>query len=383
MAGPITVSFGRAMLVLLALGSAAAARIALADEPSSPTRRPLVTAKLTNGQQWQGELERFDDGEYWLQHQGKRITFSERDIATIEFTVPLPGAAPLTAEQQRIAELVRRFFTPPSSERRRESGVDVTLIPHLAAVGEPLIQPLLDEFERRGGNDYQAVGLVLKQMGPSVFPQLVESVRRDPGRSASFPVRYTLRESGVQHANFVAELLKDKDPRIRQLAMDVLYAWSITSGVALPPSLDAALIAVLDDTDESVRSQTPLILWRIGFNSPHVLPALLRTMTDEKYAGVRSNSVIALGHLGQDLKPDDPELARIVSALTSALADDPSENIRSYAANYLGHMGSNARSAKTALVRATDDKKPRVRESATEALRKIESERPRDPFNGR
>ncbi len=378
MAGPFTDVLWRAVFVLFALGSAAAARMAVADEPSSPPRRPQVTVTLTNGEQRQGELERFDDGEYWLQHQSKRITFAERDIAQIEFSVPPPGAAPLTAEQQRIADLVRRFFTPSPSEKRRESGVDVTLTPQLAAVGEPLIQPLLEEFERRGANDYQAVGLVLKQMGPSVFPQLVESVRSDPDRSANFPVWYAIRESGVQHARFVAGLLKDKDPRIRQLAMDVLYAWSITSGVALPPSLDTTLIEVLDDTDESVRSQAPLILWRIGFNSPNVLPALLRTMTDDKYAGVRSNSVIALGHLGQDLKPDDPELARIVTALTNALTDDPSENIRSYAANYLGYMGTNASAAKPALVRATDDKKPRVRESATEALQKIESERPRN-----
>lgn len=378
MAGPFTNIVWRVMLVLLAMGSVAATESAVAEEPAPPPRRPQVTVTLTNGEQRQGELERFDDGEYWLQHQGKRITFTERDIAQIEFSVPPPGAVSLTEEQQRIAELVRRFFTPTPSERRRESGVDVTLTPQLAAIGEPLIQPLLDEFERRGGNDYQEVGLVLKQMGPSVFPQLVECVRRDQGRSARFPVWYAIRESGVQHAKFVAKLLKDKDPRIRQLAMDVLYAWSITSGVALPPSLDAALIEVLDDSDESVRSQAPLILWRIGFNSPNVLPALLRTMTDDKYAGVRSNSVIALGHLGQDLKPDDPELERIVTALTHALTDDPSENIRSYAANYLGYMGSNARSAKAALVRATDDKKPRVRESATEALQKIESERPRN-----
>jgi HEAT repeat protein len=134
-----------------------------------------------------------------------------------------------------------------------------------------------------------------------------------------------------------------------------------------------------------VRHQAPLILQRIGFRSREVLPALLKTMTDDRYASVRSNSVIALGSLAGDLKADDPDLATIVTALATALTADPSENIRSYAANYLGYLGPQGAAAIPALKQATDDKKEYVRKSAEEALQKVEGTKPleRDPFGGK
>jgi hypothetical protein len=361
--------------------AAFAVRISVADPPpvlahESPAppaakQRPVVSAVLVGGHRIEGVLERFDDGEYWILAGGELRKFFEKDLESIEFRVPTAAGAP-TAEDRKIEELLAQFFRQTRDAEGIPQGVNPALTPKLAAVGQKLVRPLLAAFEKRGSEDYQEVGLVLKQMGPEVFPLLVECVREDPGRSARFPVWYAIRESGVQHAAFVQGLLKDKDPRIRLLAMEVLYSWSTASGTALPKSLDLPLIQVLDDPEEDVRSQTPLILGRIGFNSELVLPALLRTMEEDRYAEIRSNTVIALGYLGRDLKEGDPDLARIVAVLAKAVTDDPGEGIRHYSAFYLGEIGPKAAAALPALQRATDDKKELVRDKAEEAVKKVE-----------
>lgn len=337
------------------------------EESSEPPLRPTLVAILRDGRRVEGLFERFNDGIYWVQVNGKRERFDERDLQDLEFRVPLRESSGDPA----IDQLIRRFFTPTRDAENSRRGVDPTLITELAAVGPKAVKPLLAAFKQHD-DDYQAVGAVLKQMGPTVFPLLVEEVRNDPGRSARFPVWWALRESGVEHAEFVQELLKDKDPRIRLLAMEVLYSWSITSGTVLPKSLDIALIQVFDDPDQDVRHQAPLILGRIGFRSELVLPALLRAMEDDKYASLRSNAVIAIGYLGRELKPDHKELARIITSLSQGLRNDGNDTVRAYCALSLGELGPKAVSALPALRRATDDRAEIVRKYAEDAIDKIE-----------
>ncbi len=338
-------------------------------DPTAPKYRPTVIAILSNGLKVEGLLERFDDGRYWILVAGKQQTFAEQDLVSIQFRVPAFDTS-ATVGDPKTAELIRRFFQPTRNAETERRYADPTVMLELAAVGPMAVRPLLAAY-RKQDDDYQSVGKVLQQMGPAVFPLLVECVREDPGRSARFPVWYALCKGGVEHADFIRTLLKDKDPRIRLLAMEVLYSWSITSGTVLPKTLDLPLIRIMSDPDKDVRWQAPLILGRIGFNSDLVLPALLRTMEDDKYAVVRSNSVIALGYLGKDLKNSDPDLTRIVTVLSRAVTDDGSENIRSYAAFYLGEMGPKAAAALPALERATDDKKEIVRTNADEAILKV------------
>lgn len=334
------------------------------------SNRPIVVAKLVDGELIEGELERFDDGEYWLRVSGERRRFFERELFHIEFRVPATIGVE-NDEERRIRELIARFFAGRPSADSRTKRVDTTLTTELAELGPAVVKPLLEAYVKND-NDYQAVGEVLKQVGPDAFPLLVEAVRQDPDRSVRFPVWYALRENGVRHSGFVQELLKDRDPRIRLLAMDVLYSWSTTSGVKLPTTLDLALIQTLDDSDDEVRSQVPLILGRIGLNSDLVLPVLVRTMEDEQYASIRSNSVIGLAYIGRELKEDDPILKKVILALSQAITDDPNEIVRSYAANHLGEFRSKAASALPALHDATNDKNETVRESAREAITKIE-----------
>lgn len=352
------------------LAVALSAQVPAVDEKKSKSIRPTVIAKLVSGEHVEGELERFDDGEYWLRVGGERRKLLERELSHIEFHV-LAAVVGENEEEKRIRELVARFFMGRVGSDGRPRGIDTTLTSELAAIGPEVVEPLLEVYVTHD-NDYQAVGEVLKQIGPPAFPLLVEAVRKDPDRTVRFPVWYALRECGLLHSDFVQGLLKDRDPRIRLLAMDVFYSWSTTSGVKLPTTLDLAFIQTLDDPEEEVRAQVPLILGRIGLNSDLVLPVLFRTMEDERYATIRSNSVIALAYIGRELKEDDPVLKQVILALTKAIKDDPNELVRSSAAIHLGEFGSKAASALPALHEATNDKIEKVRESAREAITKIE-----------
>lgn len=330
-----------------------------------PSLRPRVSVVLTTGERLQGTLERFDDGEYWLQTDGKRKTFQERDAKSIEFHAP-----PATADTHpELADLIRRFLRVNPAGRAADNA-DISLRTELAGHGQVIVKPLLAAYAKHQG-DYQQTGLALKELGPAAFPLLVEEFRQESQGKYGHPVWYALRESGVHHTSYVQTLLTDEDPRIRRLAMDVFYSWAISSGVALPASLTPALIKILDDPDDNVSDQAPLVLKSIGFRSPLVLPALLKTLTDDRYGSVRGSSVLALGGLGLDLKANDPDLATIVTALATTLVDDPSDNVRSYAAMYLGYICPKASAALPVLERATDDKKPYVRKCAEEALAKI------------
>lgn len=346
--------------VLLAMGGDL-----LPAEPTAavlPPVRPLLKVTLRDGEQLEGMLERFDDGEYWILVEGRRKTFKEADAKSIVFSTRESDEV----EAPKLAALIRQFLRVDANGRAADHA-DITLRAKLAARGPVVVRPLLAAYAKYQG-DYQQTGLVLKELGPKAFPLLIEEFRQDGQGNYGHPVWYALRESGVHHAGYVQTLLDDEDARVRRLAMDTFYSWGSTSGVALPTTLAPALVKVLDDSDDDVRHQAPLILWRIGFRSKEVLPALLKTLTDDRYSSVRSNSVIALGHLAQDLKADDPDLATIVTALAAATTDDPSENIRSYAARYLGIIGPKAFAALPALERATDDKIESVRQAAEEAI---------------
>lgn len=358
------------LIAMLAWGVIAPTLNAEPRTADLPPVRPRLVVDLHNGERLAGILERFDDGEYWLLVDGQRKTFKELDAKSIVFRT-----APLTAnEDPFLAELIHRFLRVNENGRAADRA-DITLRPELARQGLKVVRPLLAAYAKHQG-DYQSVGLVLQQLGPDAFPLLIEEFRGDRDGNYGHPVWYALRESGVHHAGFVQSLLKDDDPRVRRLAMDTFYSWGSSSGAALPDGLAPALIKILDDPDADVRHQAPLILQRIGFRDEKVLHTLLKTLTDDRYSSVRSNSVIALGQLASDLKPDDPDLAVIVTALAATVTDDPSENIRSYAAYYLGNIGPKADKAIPALERAEDDKKEIVRKSAEEALSKILSRSP-------
>ena len=357
------------LLLTATFGSGQAVVPADPAVPQTPPQRPFVKAELHDGTTVEGRLDYFDDGMYRLITREGLRTIAEDNLSDLQLVVPyLPRTGkPLDPQ---VALLIQRFTRTTKDPEGVPQGYDPRLIPQLVAQGEQVIEPLIAEVAKNS-SIYQAVGRVFLHLGPKAHPVLVEAVRKDPGGAAARPVWWAFRECGVSCAPLMAELLGDDDPRIRKLAIDVLYSLGTTSGVALPPELDDVLIRAFDDQERSVREQAPLILGRIGFNSARALPALLATLDSPKHADIRLKSVSALGDMVRELKGDDPDLRMIVAALTAAAEKDSNESVRYYACYYLGQLGSRAAAALPALRRATDDKIELVRQSAEEAVQKV------------
>ena len=167
------------------------------------------------------------------------------------------------------------------------------------------------------------------------------------------------------------EMMSDPDPHIRRLAVRVLTNFSVTSGVSLPPSLDKTLIAAMDDPEEEIRERAPRILGRIGTASDLVIPALIKTMTDDKYTDLRGSSISALGYMGRQLEEEDPDLQRVIRALSDAVVAEPNDSVRARAASYLGGLEQKAQASVPALLKASNDHREQVREYARQALHKL------------
>lgn len=357
----------RAMSVLLVLGSSA-----LADPPAGDpaSTRPMVRAVLNNGARVEGVLERFSEGVYTLSANGTLKTFLEADIQTISFDAQPAAGRKKGEKHERVSELIKQFRRTTRDPEGIPQRVDPSVIPQLAAIGPAAIEPLVAEVNK-DSDIYQSVGLVFKQMGPEVIPQLIETVRKDPSGSARLSVWWALREMGVEAVPHVKKMMADSDPRIRRMAIDVLSGISGRSGVAFPKSLDLLLVKVLDDPDPEVRAKVPLILGRMVSASELVIPTLIKTLRGDKHKTVRSNAVIGLGYIGRELKEDDADLKRIVDGLSAAVLSDSDPLVRGYSALYLGQLGTKSEAAVPALVRATDDQTENVRNYALEALLKI------------
>ena len=344
-----------------------------------PLNRPLVSAKLVDGSQIAGNLERFAGGIYTVRSNGKFLSFNEADARELEFrnqpespetrtdAIKPRAAIANAAEIERLIQQFCRETNHPEGGRR---AIDPALIPRLAAQGSEAIRPLLSAYKQKRCDDYQAIGEVLKQMGPEVLPQLLEAFRQDAD-NFWHPAWYAYRELGLPAAPAVRAMLTDPDARVRKLAMDVLYSWSSTSGAIVPRSFDKDLIAVLDDPSDAVRQQAPSILGRIGSRSELVLPALAKTMTDNKYAPIRGSTIGALGYIGGGLKADHADFIQVLQLLSDAVVADDDPHVRSYAAYYIGTFGHKAEPTVPALLKASDDSVEYVRKNANEALLKV------------
>jgi len=129
------------------------------------------------------------------------------------------------------------------------------------------------------------------------------------------------------------------------------------------------LIRELDDQDGD-RTSAAGTLSSIGPEAREAVPALIGTVRrqDDWQWAARDNSVLALAKIA-------PESEAVVEALMDAL-NDPNENVRYSAAAWLGNLGAVARKAVPALKETLKDKHGFVRRHASEAIQKIEAERP-------
>jgi HEAT repeat protein len=140
----------------------------------------------------------------------------------------------------------------------------------------------------------------------------------------------------------------------------------------------SALAQALKDTDRLVRMNAALALLRLGANSRPAIPALseaLKEKSNQTNLGVfhhTTQEVMALA-LGR-ASSGSPEA---VPALLEALQAASTEGMRKAVAQALGEVGAEARPAASLLRALLKDNSNDVRQTAQEALQKIEGEQAR------
>jgi len=125
------------------------------------------------------------------------------------------------------------------------------------------------------------------------------------------------------------------------------------------------------DSDPKTRMRKASVI-ALGIYGPHrkeVLPALIRSLANDKDEDVRLQIVAALGQLSPKA-----ELRDALPVLADAVKDDKSAAVRAASATLLGNLGENARPALMVLIAALKDAEPAVRAAAAETIGKIGEE---------
>jgi HEAT repeat protein len=127
-----------------------------------------------------------------------------------------------------------------------------------------------------------------------------------------------------------------------------------------------ALIRVLRDSDPFVRHAAAEAFSEFGPRAREAVPALVEALK-EGNTSTAWNSAEALGNIG-------PDASEAVPALIIALKSDFPEHamLRKYAAEALGNIGPNARVSIPDLHNALRESDTELRDSAAEALKKIQ-----------
>lgn len=158
----------------------------------------------------------------------------------------------------------------------------------------------------------------------------------------------------------LADAVKDdKDAGIRKESAKTLAIMGPGACEAAP-----ALFKALEDSNPDVRQQAAYALGKINPDPKLALPELLKAIKD-KDKSVRYYAIHALGSLGKPAAPAIPELIRV-------LKEDVVADVRLAAIEELANFGPDAKAALGALMIASRDGKPAIREAAQDAVKKIQ-----------
>jgi HEAT repeat protein len=354
---------------------------------ASSSIKPTMEILLKDGTKITGVFVRFVDGVYVVNVDGKEVSVPQNDAKSIAFKAsgkngktprtkpePKPVARPATSLKPRprvkpsgksIAELIKDLY-PPGSSRSSSRDADKAVMDQLVLMGADALGPLLELVEKNSSTS-NVVGDILKQIEPSVLPQLLSIYRRNPRSAVRFPLSLLLRQGAGKVEPLLMKMLEDSDVNVRRMAMDSLYNIGISPG-GTSKAMEKSLFAALGDRDDQVRGRAPAVLARLCANNKTVLPTLINLLKTDRSGMVRYNTVLTLGNMGREAAGGDPDLDKIVSVLCLTLLKDTNSTARTYSAFYLGEMGPKAKAATSALKRATRDKSENVRQAAKKAL---------------
>ena len=169
-------------------------------------------------------------------------------------------------------------------------------------------------------------------------------------------------------ASYYLQALKSPNKKARE---DAAFALGVL-GPEVRGTVPALGEALRNDDDPLVRINAALSLYKMGPNARDAIPALIRALADEIDL-VRMDAALALSRMGPDARDAVPALIEALQRKDNRgyVLTFP-RTIREQVAVTLGRIGPDAHDAVPALTAALSDDTPGMRDSAAQALEKID-----------
>ena len=166
--------------------------------------------------------------------------------------------------------------------------------------------------------------------------------------------RPPLERMGSEAVPYVVRLLRDKDPHVRELAVQTLRSIGLETKAAIP-----ALTERLRDENPSVRNAAAMALREMGPEAKAAMSSLAELLRDpDQY--IRITAAGTLERMGSEAVPSVVRLLR-----------DKDPHVRELAVQTLRSIGLEAKAAIPALTERLRDENPSVRDAAAMALREM------------
>jgi HEAT repeat protein len=229
----------------------------------------------------------------------------------------------------------------------------------LGKMGKDAVPELCDLLADERSDVRAAAARELAALGPesrAALPRLVE-VLHENDEEVRDAAAGALAKIGKDAGPFVLGALKDKDAKVRGVAVYLLEDMPDDAKRALP-----ALIDALSDVDVGVRRGAARCLGRMTEEAGAVVPALAKSFRKDQAVWVRRDACTALSRFG----------AKAVPVLIDALSDNR-RDVRRLAASCLGDMGYDAWEALPYLYISKNDTERWVRSAADSAIEQIQT----------
>ncbi|PTL85929.1 HEAT repeat domain-containing protein [Vitiosangium sp. GDMCC 1.1324] len=204
-----------------------------------------------------------------------------------------------------------------------------------------------------------AAMVALGNMGEAAreqLPRLVDlALKGDWAGEAALSVLEHMGEAARAQCPRLGQLLKEKDPKVRERAAEILG----TLGAAAREQAPLLIEVLLTDPNEKVREKAAWALGAQGEAAKEHVPRLAALLKDPHWH-VRERAARALGELGEVAKEHVPRLASRLK--------DPDARVRAQAARALGEMGEAAKEYVPRLAGLLKDPDLRVRKAAMISL---------------
>jgi len=287
-----------------------------------------------------------------------RRTLSDDDIGVRNSSIrALKDIAIECESQQAVAALVDALGCESNAMR---TGV----INALADIGKGAVPSTVEALRSNNTDVRRAAGVALEKIGPEAsdaVPELIVALKdSDSGvREAAAGALGKIGPGAKEAIPPLIESMSDEDSDVRDAALSALT--SISADNKDNQEVLAAFVGALGDERGFVSSRA---LELVVDRGKAVVPALLEAMNSED-DNLHMNSIVAIGKIGPEARDAVPRLIKELR-----VGDD---SLREAAAIALGEIGPDASEALPVLreIRVLDES-PSVRQSAAEAIIKIE-----------